>query len=136
MSKRPGTSLSSLGVLLLAAASSLVGEIDWKKVDAETFDHFTKLVRIDTSNPPGNETAAAKYLQGVLEREGIPCKLVGADPNRLSLIARLKGSGAKRPVLMLGHTDVVGVQRERWSQDPFGAKLIDGYIWGRGTVDD
>jgi len=71
----------------------------------------------------------------VLEREGIACKLVGADPNRLSLIARLKGSGARKPLLILGHTDVVGVQRERWTEDPFGARLIDGYIWGRGTVD-
>lgn len=125
-----------LGILFLISVPSLFGQIDWKKVDAETFEHFTKLVRIDTSNPPGNETLAAKYLQGVLEKEGIPCKLVGADPNRLSLIARIKGSGAKKPILMLGHTDVVGVQRERWSQDPFGAKLIDGYIWGRGTSDD
>ena len=136
MNKRCGTSPVVRGVWLLTAALSLHGEIDWKKVDAETFEHFTKLVRIDTSNPPGNETAAAKYLQGVFEKEGIACKLVGGDPNRLSLIARLKGSGAKKPVLMLGHTDVVGVQRERWSQDPFGAKLIEGYIWGRGTLDD
>jgi acetylornithine deacetylase/succinyl-diaminopimelate desuccinylase-like protein len=71
-----------------------------------------------------------------LEREGIPCKLVGADANRLSLVARLKGSGVKKPLLLMGHTDVVGVQKAQWTQDPFGAKLIDGYIWGRGTVDD
>src|SRR5206468_2638952 len=122
--------------LLLASTAALHGEIDWKKVDAETFEHFTKLIRIDTSNPPGNETAAAKYLQSVLEREGIASKLVGADPNRLSLIARLKGSGARKPLLVMGHTDVVGVQRERWTQDPFGARLVDGCIWGRGTVDD
>jgi acetylornithine deacetylase/succinyl-diaminopimelate desuccinylase-like protein len=130
------TSLSLFGAMLLIAAPPLFGEIDWKKAGAETFEHFTRLVRIDTSNPPGNETALVKYLQGVLEKEGVSCKLVGADSNRLSLIARLKGSGAKKPLLMLGHTDVVGVQRERWSQDPFGAKLIDGYIWGRGTLDD
>jgi len=94
------------------------------------------MVRINSSNPPGNETVVAKYIQGVLEREGIPSKLVGSDPNRLSLIARLKGSGAKKPILIMGHTDVVGVQAERWSEDPFGAKLVDGYIWGRGTIDD
>ena len=123
-------------ILLLASAQTLHGEIDWKKVDAEALEHFTELVRIDTSNPPGNETAAAKYLQSVLEREGIPCKLVGADANRLSLVARLKGSGVKKPLLLMGHTDVVGVQKAQWTQDPFGAKLIDGYIWGRGTVDD
>ena len=105
-------------------------------VEKETFEYFTRLVRIDTSNPPGNETAAAKYLQGILEKEGISTKLVGDDQNRLSLIARLKGNGQKKPILIMGHTDVVGVQREKWTEDPFGAKLIDGYIWGRGTVDD
>ena len=109
---------------------------DWKKLQAETREHFSAMVRINSSNPPGNETVVAKYIQGVLEREGLPSKLVGSDPNRLSLIARLKGSGAKKPILIMGHTDVVGVQAERWSEDPFGAKLVDGYIWGRGTIDD
>jgi acetylornithine deacetylase/succinyl-diaminopimelate desuccinylase-like protein len=127
---------ASVLTLLLGSAGALHGEVDWNKADAETFEHFTKLIRIDTSNPPGNETAVAKYLQAVLEHEGISAKLVGAEPGRLSLIARLKGSGAKKPLLILGHTDVVGVQRERWTEDPFGAKLIDGYIWGRGSVDD
>jgi acetylornithine deacetylase/succinyl-diaminopimelate desuccinylase-like protein len=111
-------------------------ELDWKKLQIETREHFSAMVRINSSNPPGNETVVAKYIQGVLEREGIPSKLVGSDPNRLSLIARLKGSGAKKPILIMGHTDVVGVQAERWSEDPFGAKLVDGYIWGRGTIDD
>ncbi len=110
--------------------------IDWKAVNAETFNYFTSLIKINTSNPPGNETLAAKYLQGILEREGIPTKLVGANPNRLSLIATLKGNGTKKPILVMGHTDVVGVQREKWTHDPFGAELIDGYIWGRGTIDD
>jgi acetylornithine deacetylase/succinyl-diaminopimelate desuccinylase-like protein len=111
-------------------------ELDWTKLQAETREHFSAMVRINSSNPPGNETVVAKYIQGVLEREGIPSKLVGADPNRISLIARLKGSGAKKPILIMGHTDVVGVQAERWSEDPFGAKLVEGYIWGRGTIDD
>ncbi len=122
----------------LALPFSLIAQppMNWEKTNAETLEYFSHLVRIDTSNPPGNETKAAQYIQSILEREGIPCKLVGADPNRLSVIARLKGSGAKKPILVMGHTDVVGVQRERWSEDPFGAKLIDGYVWGRGTIDD
>lgn len=119
-----------------APAFGQMKPIDWKALDAETLDHFTSLIKLDTSNPPGNETVAAKYLQGILEREGIPTKLVGANPQRLSLIATLKGNGTKKPILIMGHTDVVGVQRERWSQDPFGAALIDGFIWGRGTIDD
>ena len=117
--------LKLCSVVLLSA---LAQAADWNQIQAESFQHFTTLIKLDTSNPPGNETPAAKYLQGVLEKEGIPCKLAGADPNRLSLIARLKGTGAKKPILIMGHTDVVGVQRERWSEDPFGAKLMDGYI--------
>src|SRR5271169_174831 len=104
-------SLLFLPALLFAQAPGL----DWKKLQAETREHFSAMVRINSSNPPGNETVVAKYIQGVLEREGIPSKLVGTDPDRLSLIARLKGSGAKKPILIMGHTDVVGVQAERWS---------------------
>jgi acetylornithine deacetylase/succinyl-diaminopimelate desuccinylase-like protein len=123
-------------LLLPAFLFAQVPQLDWKKLEAETREHFSAMVRMNTSNPPGNETVVARYLQGVLEREGIPSKLVGTDPDRLSLIARLKGSGAKKPILIMGHTDVVGVQKERWSEDPFGARLVDGYIWGRGTIDD
>src|SRR5271169_6607190 len=92
-------------------------ELDWKKLQAETREHFSAMVRINSSNPPGNETLVAKYIQGVLQHEGIPSKLVGTDPNRLSVIARLKGSGVKKPILIMGHTDVVPVQKERWSED-------------------
>src|SRR5580704_2704034 len=125
-------SLLLLSALLCAQAQ----EIDWKKLQAETREHFSAMVRINSSNPPGNETVVAKYIQSVLQREGIPSKLVGTDPNRLSVIARLKGSGARKPILIMGHTDVVPVQAEKWTEDPFGAKLVDGYIWGRGTIDD
>jgi acetylornithine deacetylase/succinyl-diaminopimelate desuccinylase-like protein len=123
-------------LLLPCALGAQAADLDWNKLQAETREHFSALVRINTSNPPGNETVAAKYIQSVLEKDGIPSKLVGTDQNRLSVIARLKGSGAKKPILIMGHTDVVGVQREKWSEDPFGAKLVDGYIWGRGTIDD
>jgi acetylornithine deacetylase/succinyl-diaminopimelate desuccinylase-like protein len=127
----------SAGALSLApAAFAQTKPIDWKEADTETFNYFTSLIKLDTSNPPGNETIVAKYLQNILEREGIPVKLVGANPQRLSLIATLKGNGSKKPIVIMGHTDVVGVQREHWTQDPFGAALIDGYIWGRGTIDD
>lgn len=119
-----------------AQAQRPESKADWSKIDKETFEYFTSMIKIDSSNPPGNETQVAKYLQGVLEKEGITSVLAGAEPNRLSLIARIKGNGSKKPILIMGHTDVVGVQRDRWTEDPFGAKLVDGYIWGRGTVDD
>jgi acetylornithine deacetylase/succinyl-diaminopimelate desuccinylase-like protein len=131
--------IALLSALLVISGSTLLAQapaVDWAKTNKEIFDDFTSLIKIDSSNPPGNETQVAKYLQSLLEKEGIPSILAGAEPGRLSLIARIKGNGSKKPILIMGHTDVVGVQRERWTEDPFGAKLIDGYIWGRGTIDD
>lgn len=101
-----------------------------------TIKHFLSLLRVDTSNPPGNETTVVEYLKKTLEAEGIATQTFALDPSRANLVARLKGNGAKRPVLILAHTDVVPVQRQKWPVDPFGAVVRDGYIWGRGTVDD
>jgi len=108
----------------------------WDPVEKETLEHFQTIVRMDTSSPPGNETLVAEYLKQVLEREGIPARLLALDPKRANLVARIRGNGSKRPILVMGHTDVVGVQREKWSVDPFAAVRKDGYIWGRGTGDD
>ena len=110
--------------------------IDWGPLQAEILRHFRALVQIDTSNPPGNEITAVEYLQKVLTAEGIPSKILALEASRPNLVARLKGNGSKRPLLLLAHTDVVGVQRDKWPMDPFGAVLRDGYVWGRGTTDD
>lgn len=110
--------------------------VPWDQVEKETLEHFQTIVRMDTSSPPGNETLVAEYLKRVLEREGIPARMLALDPKRANLVARIPGNGSKRPILVMGHTDVVGVQREKWSVDPFGAVRKDGYIWGRGTGDD
>ena len=125
-----------LPVLCLSAAGAQSPAVDWQKQREETLKHYRALVRIDTSNPPGNETRAVEYLKNVLEAEGIPTQTFALDPKRANLVARLKGNGSKRPLLILAHTDVVGVQREKWPVDPFGAVLKDGYIWGRGSRDD
>ena len=102
----------------------------------EILDRYQALIRLDTSSPPGNETRAVEYLKQVLEAAGIPTQTFAQDPKRANLVARLKGNGSKRPLLILAHTDVVPVQREKWPLDPFGAVLKDGYIWGRGSTDD
>lgn len=94
------------------------------------------LVRIDTSNPPGNETQAAEYIKSVLARDGIDSQILESAPGRGNLVARLKGNGSKRPLLLLGHLDVVGVERNRWRVDPFGGEIKDGYLYGRGSSDD
>ncbi|HLY18897.1 MAG TPA: M20/M25/M40 family metallo-hydrolase [Bryobacteraceae bacterium] len=110
--------------------------VDWDKVKAETLLHYQSVVRINTTDPPGNETAVVNYLKGVLDREGIPYQVFALEPSRANLVARLKGNGRKKPVVIMGHTDTVGVQPEVWPVDPFGAIRKDGYIWGRGTTDN
>jgi len=127
-----------LGFLLLAAGTLAAQPkaIDWGQQQAEILRHFRALIQIDTSNPPGNESKAVEYLKKVLEDEGIPTQTFALDPNRTNLVARLKGNGSKKPLLIMAHTDTVGVQREKWPVDPFGAVLKDGYVWGRGTTDD
>jgi acetylornithine deacetylase/succinyl-diaminopimelate desuccinylase-like protein len=119
---------------LTAAASAQIPSIDWEKNKVEILQHYRALVQIDST--AGNETRVVEYLKKVLEAEGIPARTFALDPNRANIVARLKGNGSKRPLLILAHTDVVGVQREKWPLDPFGAVMKDGYIWGRGSKDD
>jgi acetylornithine deacetylase/succinyl-diaminopimelate desuccinylase-like protein len=97
--------------------------------------HLAELIRIDTTNPPGNETPAAEYLAALLSSAGLRPKLVGADPRRMNVVARVKGSGAKAPLLLAAHTDVVPAERSAWKHDPFGGEIHDGYLWGRGAID-
>src|SRR4051812_44225553 len=126
-----------LCALAVAAGSFADGQaIDWKAIHAESLKHFQSVVRIDSTNPPGNESKVVEYLKSVLDREGIPSQVFTLDAGRSNLVARLKGNGSKRPILILGHTDTVGVQREKWPVDPFSAERRDGFIWGRGTTDN
>ena len=109
---------------------------DSAKLDEETLRHFQALVQMDTSDPPGNEQPAAEYLKRVLEAEGIPVQILALEPRRPNVVARLKGSGKKRPLLIMGHTDVVNVDPKKWTHPPFSATREGGYVYGRGTVDD
>ncbi len=93
------------------------------------------LIRLDTTNPPGNEILAATYLRNLLGRDGIGGEIVESAPGRASFIARLKGDGSRAPLLLMSHLDVVPVERSAWSVDPFAAVEKDGYLYGRGTLD-
>ncbi|MBL9215030.1 MAG: M20/M25/M40 family metallo-hydrolase [Opitutaceae bacterium] len=123
-------------VFLFAAVLLRAAGPDFAAAESETLARLQELVRIDTSNPPGNETAVAERLKAVLDREGIPAEILASAPHRGNLVARLKGSGRKAPLLLMAHTDVVGVERDRWTVDPFAAVVRDGYLYGRGAVDD
>ena len=129
-----------LAVLALTVTSSGSAQApvpsDWTRIEEEALRHFQELVRFDTSDPPGNELPAADYLKRVLEREGIPVEIFALDTHRPNVVARLQGSGKKRPLLIMGHTDVVNVDPKKWAHPPFGATRDGGYIYGRGTVDD
>ena len=98
--------------------------------------YLVDLVRLDTSNPPGNETRVAEYLKEAADSQGIASELAGAEPRRMNFIARLKGNGKNRPLLLMAHSDVAPVERAQWTVDPFSAELRNGFIYGRGTWDD
>jgi acetylornithine deacetylase/succinyl-diaminopimelate desuccinylase-like protein len=127
-----------LWALLLAASaySQPRYAVDWQKLEPEILERFTELLKIDSSNPPGNETKVAKLVQADLEKEGIPSRIFALQADRANLVARIKGSGQKKPLLIMGHTDVVGVQAERWSLPPFAAQRKNGFIYARGATDD
>jgi acetylornithine deacetylase/succinyl-diaminopimelate desuccinylase-like protein len=109
---------------------------DFAAAQSEAVKFLSELVKIDTSNPPGNETRAAEYIKSVLAGEGIHAQIYESAPGRGNLVARLKGSGKKGPLLLMGHLDVVGVERDKWTVDPFAGVIKDGYVYGRGAIDD
>lgn len=128
-------------VLLLLLPGFAAAQEPATNLDAlagEATEWLAGLIRINTTNPPGNELEAARYLAAILEREGIPAEILESAPGRGIVIARLRSSPVPDPsrsLLLLGHTDVVGVEREKWTVDPFGGVVKDGYLWGRGTLD-
>src|ERR1044072_6250756 len=109
---------------------------DFQAARDETVKILSEFIRIDTSNPPGNETKGAEYLKGILDRDGILSEIFDLEPGRGNIVARLKGNGKKRPLLLMGHIDVVGVERDKWTVDPFGGIVKDGYIYGSGASAD
>jgi len=106
-----------------------------KEIEEEVTSLLSDLIRINTTNPPGNETEAAKYLAETLEKEGFRCEVFESAPGRGSVITRLKGTGEKPSLLLLSHLDVVAANPKEWSVDPFAGLEKDGFVWGRGAVD-
>jgi acetylornithine deacetylase/succinyl-diaminopimelate desuccinylase-like protein len=125
-----------LAIAVTVAASAVGTDAQQPSTEAETLQHFQALMRLDTSSPPGNETRAVEYLKQVFEKEGLPFQVFAKDPSRANLVVRIKGNGKKRPILVMGHTDVVTVDPAKWTHPPFGAVRDGGYVYGRGAVDD
>jgi acetylornithine deacetylase/succinyl-diaminopimelate desuccinylase-like protein len=120
----------------VAALVGLAVADDNRSLPDRTRQYLIDLVKIDSSNPPGNETVVAQYLKQVADSHGIPCELIGTDPKRQNFVARLKGSGHGKPLLLVAHSDVVPVERTQWTVDPFSGENRNGFIYGRGTQDD
>lgn len=130
---------SSLLIMVFAVTlvrgQSAPPDISWRKYEDMAVDLMQKYLRINTSNPPGNEIEAAKFLKAIFDEHGIENEIFEYKPGRANIIARLKGNGTKRPIILLSHTDVVTADRNAWDLDPFAGEIKDGSIYGRGALD-
>lgn len=124
-----------LGLVFLTPACRDAEGVQRDPVEAEAERALIGYLQINTSNPPGNESAGAKYLQQLLEKEGIAATLVGSDPNRQSVYARIDSGSKEKALLLLHHIDVVPTIASEWTKPPFSGAQSGGYIWGRGALD-
>jgi acetylornithine deacetylase/succinyl-diaminopimelate desuccinylase-like protein len=149
MARRSSYRFSLLaGIILMLALSPAAlksqtpapgGTPDLLQLTAEAQTWLTDLIRINTTNPPGNELEAAKYILNVLQKENIPAEVLEMKPGRGIVVSRLQAGplpDSSRALLLIAHMDVVGVDRAKWSVDPFAATQKDDYIYGRGAIDD
>lgn len=133
--------LRSCAVLLFCAVPVVAQgprPLNWDSLAAEAVRNLSAYLAINTSNPPGNELAAARYLQQLLARDGIEAQILDTaelGPGRANLYARLRSSGTKKAIALVNHLDVVPVTPQFWSVDPFSGVVRDGYVWGRGALD-
>jgi len=109
--------------------------IDWQALGRETIDLLRRYLTLDTTNPPGNETVGARFLEDVLGRDGIGSETVESAPGRGNLVARLRGDGSEGGIVLHHHIDVVYADRRYWTGDPFGGEIRDGFLYGRGAID-
>ncbi|HEX2713188.1 MAG TPA: M20/M25/M40 family metallo-hydrolase [Candidatus Acidoferrales bacterium] len=122
--------------LLAAALPTRAGaQVDWTKYEARSIELLQQYLRLDTSNPPGNEQPAAEFFCALFAHEGIECQVFEVAPGRANVYARLRGDGSKRPIILLNHTDVVTANPKNWSVPPFSGEIRGGALYGRGAQD-
>jgi acetylornithine deacetylase/succinyl-diaminopimelate desuccinylase-like protein len=128
----------SCAAVAAPAAAQPARPVDWNALQAEAVQVLSDYIRINTTNPPGNEKAGAEFLAAILRREGIEAQVLDEDvlgPGRANLYARLRGDGSKRAIALVHHIDVVPASPQHWTVDPFAGLVRDGYVWGRGAID-
>lgn len=128
--------LLTLTLLSASVLAQTPAQPDWARAEDETIRHFQAILKMDSTDPPGKEDHVVAYLKQVLEAEGIPVQTYAMEAHRPNLVARIKGSGRQRPLLLMAHSDTVNVDPKKWTHPPFGAVRDGGYVYGRGTVDD
>ena len=123
---------------MFASASPAFAQpaIDWNQLDAEGLGYFQTYLRFDTTNPPDNTADAIAYLKQILDKEGIETNVFVSKPGMANLIAKLPGPAGAKPLLLMSHADVVPAVAKDWSHSPFNGDLTDGFVWGRGAVDN
>ena len=122
--------------LLFTSAIAQPKQPDWVKLQEETLKHFQAILKINSSVANGYEAPVVEYLKSVLDKEGITNNIYSNDPKHPNLVARIKGNGSKKPVLIMAHTDVVSVDSSKWVHPPFSATRDGGYVYARGAIDD
>ena len=121
---------------VMTEAWAAQAKFDWKALEEEAVGLLSRYIQIDTTNPPGNEIKAAEFLKTIFDREGIEARIIEAAPGRASIYARLRGNGAKKPIVLMHHMDVVPADGRLWKVPPFSGAVKDGEIWGRGALDN
>ncbi len=134
--------LAAAGVLAISAsARPLAAQAGDDALLREATAQLQAMIRLNTSNPPGNELLTARFLDSLFRAEGIESQVFESAPGRGAVVARIRATGtagtaAKSPLILMGHMDVVGVVRDKWTVDPFAAEVRDGVLYGRGAIDD
>ena len=136
----PRVALAAIAGLVFKAASlqAQTRSLNWDSLASEATTVLGNYLRINTTNPPGNEVLTARFLKDILEREGIEAQILDTTElgaNRVNLYARLRGNGSKKAIALVHHMDVVPAAQAYWSVDPFSGAIKDGYLWGRGALD-
>jgi acetylornithine deacetylase/succinyl-diaminopimelate desuccinylase-like protein len=136
--RHPGicrTAAVAVLVIVACAARARAAEVDWAAVESEAAALLSEAIRIDTTNPPGNETALAKFWAAKFDEAGLRARIFESEPGRGTVLVRLRGKKSGRPIVLLNHLDVVPAEAERWKHPPFAGDVADGYVHGRGAID-
>lgn len=127
--------LTILALAHLSISSAPAAEPAWKLLEEEAVALLRRYIRIDTSNPPGNETKAAAFFKEIFDRENIEARIIESAPGRGNISAKSRGGGSQKAVVLLNHLDVVPAAARFWREPPFGGAVKDGFIWVRGSQD-